>query len=68
VNSRQENEVDSPTRVPLKACADMLHLNVFGGGSTVCKGKYLAEREILVFVAGTSTVWDFSPVGKEWTI
>ena len=53
---------------PLKAHADMGHLNAFGGGSTICKGRYFAEREILVFVAGILTVWDFSPVGTGWTM
>lgn len=44
---------------PGKKRADMLNLNAFGGGSTVCKGRYFAEREVLIFIAGILTVWDF---------
>lgn len=46
--------------------ADPLHLNSFGGGPSVCKGRYFAEREVLIVVAGFLAVWDFKPVGGEW--
>lgn len=49
-----------------KVGADMLHLNLFGGGHSVCKGRYFAEPEVLTFVAGFITAWDFEPIGKEW--
>lgn len=48
--------------------ADKLHLTAFGGGSTICKGRDYAEREVLIFVAGLLAVYDFSPVGDEWDI
>ena len=48
---------------------DVRHLNAFGGGHTVCKGRAFAEREVLLFVAGFLAVWDFGPVkGGEWRI
>jgi hypothetical protein len=50
---------------PEKLKANPLHLNAFEGGSTICKGRNYAEREVLIFVAGFLTAYDFSPVGKE---
>jgi hypothetical protein len=44
----------------------MRHLNAFGGGHSVCKGRYFAEREVLIFVAGLLNTWDFAPSGKGW--
>lgn len=32
--------------------ADIRHLNAFGGGNSVCKGIYFAEREVMIFIAG----------------
>lgn len=51
--------------------ADVRHLNAFGGGHTVCKGRTFAEREVLLFVAGFLAVWEFAPVpveGAGWRI
>jgi hypothetical protein len=31
------------------------HLNAFGGGHTICRGRYFAEREVLIFLAGYLT-------------
>ena len=45
---------------------DMRHLNAFGGGHTVCKGRYFAEREVMIFIAGYLSAWDFAPAGKGW--
>lgn len=53
-------------RNPKTMRADMRHLNAFGGGHTVCKGRFFAEREVMIFVAGFLSIWDFAPVGKEW--
>jgi len=54
---------------PGKMKAEMGHLNAFGGGTSVCKGRFFAEREVLVFTAGLLVTWDFSPVGGEkWNI
>lgn len=47
--------------------ADMRHLNAFGGGYSVCKGRYFAEREILIFIAGFLSSWNFSSAGRGWT-
>jgi cytochrome P450 len=44
---------------PNKLRADLLHLNPFGGGASMCKGRLYAEREVLFFVAALLTVWDF---------
>jgi hypothetical protein len=44
--------------------ADMRHLNAFGGGHSICKGRYFAEREVMIFVAGFLSIWDFGPAGK----
>ena len=49
-----------------KLRADMRHLNAFGGGHTVCKGRFFAEREVIIFVAGFLSIWDFTPAGKGW--
>lgn len=46
--------------------SDMRHLNAFGGGHSVCKGRFFAEREVLIFVAAFLSSWDFAPTGKEW--
>jgi cytochrome P450 len=44
---------------PKKVHADMLHLVSFGGGASMCKGRLFAEREVLFFIAGLLTVWEF---------
>jgi len=51
---------------PSKICADVKHLNAFGGGYSVCKGRYFAEREVMAFVAAILTLWDFEAVGRDW--
>ena len=49
--------------------ADMRTIRPFGGGSTVCKGRLFAEREILAFAAGMLAMWDVQPAdGKPWKI
>ncbi|KAI9824834.1 MAG: hypothetical protein M1826_007256 [Phylliscum demangeonii] len=37
-------------------------LRPYGGGDSMCKGRILAEKECLAFVAGLLAVWDFEPV------
>lgn len=40
----------------------------YGGGSTMCKGRILAEKEVLSFVAVMLICWDIEPVSAEgWT-
>ena len=44
--------------------ADMRHLVSFGGGGSMCKGRFFAEREVLFFIAGLLTVWEFKLDGE----
>ena len=44
--------------------ASMRHLNPFGGGTSMCKGRFYAEREVLLHVASLVAVWEFTPKGK----
>ncbi|KAG4429550.1 hypothetical protein IFR05_014959, partial [Cadophora sp. M221] len=54
---------------PGKMHAEMGHLHAFGGGTSICKGRFFAEREVLIFAAGLLATWDFGPVdGKKWKI
>ena len=46
--------------------ADMRHMNAFGGGYSICKGRYFAEREVMIFVPGVLRIWEFNPAGKDW--
>ena len=48
--------------------ADPRHLNAFGGGQSICKGRLFAEREVLIFVSGILTVWEFKPAGGKTEI
>ncbi|KAF2841429.1 cytochrome P450 [Patellaria atrata CBS 101060] len=44
-------------------------LRVYGGGKSMCKGRFFAEKECLAFVAGMLVLWDFEPVGaQEWKL
>jgi hypothetical protein len=52
-----------------KKTADMGILRPFGGGTTMCKGRVLAEREILAFTAAILSMWDIEPAdSKGWRI
>ncbi len=53
---------------PQKTRAEMGRLNPFGGGSSICKGRYFAEREVMLFVALFLTAWEFKPVGAKWKL
>ncbi|KAK0107288.1 hypothetical protein ONS95_003987 [Cadophora gregata] len=54
---------------PNRMRAEMGNLHSFGGGASVCKGRFFAEREALIFTAGLLVTWDFSPVdGGQWKI
>ena len=48
--------------------ADPRHLNAFGGGQSICKGRLFAEREVLIFISGILTVWEFKPAGGKMKI
>lgn len=63
-------ETFDPTRflvqddeIPKGVRADLLHLNPFGGGASMCKGRLYAEREVPLFVAALLTVWEFKLEG-----
>ncbi|KAL2073347.1 hypothetical protein VTL71DRAFT_10671 [Oculimacula yallundae] len=54
---------------PKKMHAEQGHLHAFGGGTSICKGRFFAEREILIFAAGFLTTWEFDAVkGEKWNI
>lgn len=47
--------------------ADIGTIRPYGGGSTMCKGRLLAEREVVSYVAAVLTCWDLDPVdGGHW--
>ncbi|KAJ5667260.1 hypothetical protein N7507_003124 [Penicillium longicatenatum] len=47
--------------------SDIKTIRPYGGGATMCKGRFLAEREVLAFVAAMLTCWDLEPVkGSSW--
>ena len=51
---------------PQKVTADMGTMSPFGGGTTMCKGRTFAEREVLAFTAGILATWDFEPLDGAW--
>lgn len=54
-------EVDGTTTAQIKT------IRPYGGGATMCKGRILAEREVLAFVAGVLVCWDLEPApGSSW--
>ncbi|KAF2500052.1 cytochrome P450 [Lophium mytilinum] len=46
---------DEPVRVVMK------NLHTFGGGLYKCKGRYFAEKEVLIFAASILMMWDLRP-------
>lgn len=47
--------------------AEIGTIRPYGGGSTMCKGRMLAEREVLSYVAAVLTCWDLEPAeGSHW--
>ncbi|KAF2719864.1 putative P450 monooxygenase [Polychaeton citri CBS 116435] len=46
-----------------EATADMGSIRPYGGGSSMCKGRAFALKEVLMFVAAIVAVWDIDPVG-----
>ncbi|KAF2800342.1 cytochrome P450 [Melanomma pulvis-pyrius CBS 109.77] len=48
-----------------KPKVSMRNLNVFGGGLYKCKGRYFAEKEVLIFAASLLVMWDVAPVVGE---
>ncbi|OCL03495.1 cytochrome P450 [Glonium stellatum] len=52
----------------MKMRADPRHLNAFGGGQSMCKGRLFAEREVLIFISGILTAWEFKPAGGKTKI
>ncbi|KAF2474314.1 cytochrome P450 [Lindgomyces ingoldianus] len=47
----------------------MKNLHTFGGGLYKCKGRYFAEKEVLIFAASLLVMWDLGPtVGEEIVI
>ena len=48
--------------------SEMKTIRPYGGGSTMCKGRLIAEREVLSFVGCLLMCWDLEPVGPSgWT-
>lgn len=45
-----------------KQTAGLRNLRPFGGGSTICKGRVFAERQILAFTASIISMWDIELV------
>jgi cytochrome P450 len=43
-------------------------LRPWGAGAGICKGRTFAEKEIIAIGAAVITLWDISPVGKQWVI
>lgn len=43
-------------------------VRAFGGGAHACKGRALAEKEVLVCVAGMLALWEIEPVGGVWRV
>ena len=39
---------------------------VWGGGSTMCKGKGFAEAEVVVFASAIYSMWDIEAVDGQW--
>ena len=50
------------TNTPSQPRVDLRTLRPYGGGSSTCKGRLFAEREVLAFVAGFITIWDVEDV------
>lgn len=48
---------------------DIGTIRPYGGGTSMCKGRIYAEKEVLSLVAGILAYWDIEPVGKAgWKI
>jgi hypothetical protein len=50
-----EEGPDGKTRVNMK------NLHTFGGGLYKCKGRYFAEKEVLIFASSLLVMWDIAP-------
>ncbi|KAI9891293.1 MAG: hypothetical protein M1814_002806 [Vezdaea aestivalis] len=42
------------------------NVKTFGGGSSICKGRFLAEREALGLTAAILSLWDIEPAKGDW--
>ncbi|KAL2002139.1 hypothetical protein VTN02DRAFT_589 [Thermoascus thermophilus] len=52
-----------------KETVDLRTLRPYGGGTSMCKGRGFAEREILVFTAAILSLWEIEPADKAgWKI
>jgi hypothetical protein len=54
-----EEGPDGTTRVTMR------NLHVFGGGMYKCKGRYFAEKEVMIFASSLLVMWDVSPLSGE---
>ncbi|QIW99012.1 hypothetical protein AMS68_004530 [Peltaster fructicola] len=43
--------------------ADLGTIRPYGGGSSMCKGRFFAYKECMVFAAAILAMWDIEPVG-----
>lgn len=48
-----------------KGTADLGSIRPYGGGSSMCKGRAFALKEIMAFTAAIVAVWDIEPQGGE---
>lgn len=54
-----EEGPDGTPRVTMK------NLHTFGGGMYKCKGRYFAEKEVMIFASSLLVMWDISPIEGE---
>jgi hypothetical protein len=45
--------------------AQMRNLHTFGGGMYKCKGRYFAEKQVLIIASSLLVMWDMAPVKGE---
>lgn len=57
------NKTTTTTTPQVTAVSEIKTVRPYGGGATMCKGRVLAEREVLSFVATFLQSWDLEPVG-----
>jgi cytochrome P450 len=62
------NEFDPRRFLPSKQAHRSAAFRPFGGGSTMCPGRYLAVTEILGFVSAVILGFEISPVEGEWKL
>lgn len=64
-SEKVEQEAALDGRRPSRVYADYRYLNPWSGGTTMCKGRFSAEREVLAFVSALVSLWDLEPLTGE---